>query len=78
MGAAPRFHVSGCDSDFQERNLPCQFMHEMQIAFALKVSVRKCLRLVMFLGVVTGTRGKNYSPPYIKELFKGGDLEVKI
>jgi hypothetical protein len=53
-------------------------MHEMQIAFALKVSVRKCLRLVMFLGVVTGTRGKNYSPPYIKELFKGGDWASKF
>ncbi len=50
-------------------------MLEMQIAFALKVSVRKSVGRVMFLGVVTIMLGEDYSPPYIKELFKGGDWE---
>ena len=39
-------------------------MLEMQIAFALKVSVRKSVGLVMFLGVVSVMLGKTIAPLY--------------
>jgi len=51
-------------------------MQEMQSDSALKASVRNG-GLVMFLGAVTVMLEKDFSPPYITELFKGGIGEAE-